>query len=46
MVALPMQRNKRFIPVDITEYLPTPDKRKVIPIITNSSQFGNKIKWA
>ena len=39
------QRNKRFIPVDITLYLPTPDKRKAVPNIINSEGIGNKIKY-
>jgi len=45
MAALLVQRNKRFIPVDITLYLPTPDKRKTIPNITNSEGIGNRIKY-
>jgi transcriptional regulator with XRE-family HTH domain len=40
-----VQRDKRFIPVDITVYLPTPDKCKVIPIITRASGFGNKLRY-
>jgi hypothetical protein len=36
---------KRGTLVEITIYLPTPDKRQAVPIITNSSQFGNKIKY-
>ena len=45
MAALLVQRNKRFIPVNITLYLPTPDKRKAIPNIINSESIGNKIKY-
>ena len=40
-----MQRNKRFIPVNITVYLPTPDKRFIPSIITNANGIGNKIKY-
>lgn len=40
-----MQRVKRFIPVDITVYLPTPDKRFTAEIITPSSGFGKKLRY-
>jgi len=40
-----VQRVKRFIPVDITVYLPTPDKRFTAEIITPSSGFGKKIRY-
>ncbi len=45
MAALLVQRHKRFIPVDITIYLPTPDKRFIAETITPSSGFGNKLRY-
>ncbi|MCM8782680.1 MAG: helix-turn-helix domain-containing protein [Candidatus Omnitrophica bacterium] len=40
-----MQRVKRFISVELTLYLPTPDKRFTAEIITPSSGFGKKLRY-
>jgi transcriptional regulator with XRE-family HTH domain len=45
MAALLGQRCKKFIPIEVNLYLPTPDKRFTTPIIQDLKGIGNRIKY-
>ena len=39
------QRCEKFIPVEVTLYLPTPDRRFTIPVIQDLKGIGNRIRY-
>lgn len=45
MAALLGQRVKRFIPVKLTLYLPTPDTRRTVPSLSDTATIGARIKY-
>ncbi len=45
MVALQGQRVKRFIPIELTLYLPTPDTRRTVPPLSDTATIGARIKY-